>query len=128
MKKDKILITIAFFTSLLTYAQKTNENEYKFLANDTNKNKIYEKFESKNGNNIYIWNKIEETFENDPSTEFTEYYLQINCDTKISILKKLIIHWRDGNIEKHDDTSNQEVPITDSQSIPGLLYKNYCTK
>ncbi|GAA4155340.1 hypothetical protein GCM10022217_13420 [Chryseobacterium ginsenosidimutans] len=126
MKKDKILITIGFFTSLLAYAQKTNE--YKFLASDTNKNKIYEKFERRDGNKVCIWNKIEETFENDPSTEFTEYYLQINCDTKTSVLKKLIIHWRDGNIEKHDDPSNKEVSITDSKSIPGLLYQNHCIK
>lgn len=122
----KIILVISFLISFLFYAQKNNE--YKFLADGSYDSKIYGKFESKNGNKIYIWNKIEETFENDPSTEFIEYYFQINCDTKISILKKLIIHWRDGNIEKHDDTSNQEVPIKDLKSIPGLLYKTYCTK
>lgn len=126
MKKQRLLLTVILFTSSLIYAQKTNE--YKFLTNDRYKNKIYEKFESKVGNKVYVWQKIEETFKNNPSTSFTEYYLQINCDAKTSILKKLIIHWRDGNIEKHNDNSPKEVPITDLKSKPGLSYQNHCIK
>ncbi|SEN12682.1 hypothetical protein SAMN05421856_1252 [Chryseobacterium taichungense] len=125
MKINKIIILFIIFCSISIYAQK---EEYKFLINDNYGNKIYEKLESKTGNKVYVWQKIEESFENDPSTAFTEYYLQINCESKTSILKELIIHWRDGNIEKHNDPSNKEVPINNMESLPGLSYKKYCTK
>lgn len=125
MKKSKLLFIIWFFTSLLTYAQKTNE--YKFLTEGQYNSKIYEKLESKIENQVYVWHKIENTLENDPSTEFTEYYLQINCETKKSALKKLIIHWRDGSVEKHDDSLGKEVPI-DQKSILELSYQNHCIR
>lgn len=37
----------------------------------------------KTENKVYVCHKIENTLENDPSTECTEYYLQINCNTKL---------------------------------------------
>ena len=125
MKESKLLFIIWFFISILTYAQKSNE--YKFLSEGQYNSKIYEKLESKSENKVYVWHKIENTLENDPSTEFTEYYLQIKCDSKTSVLKKLIIHWRDGSIEKHDDSSDKEVPI-DQKSILELSYQNHCIK
>lgn len=125
MKINKIIILFIIFCSISIYAQK--KEEYKFLINDNYGNKIYEKFESKKGNIVHIWHKIEETLENDPSTEFTEYNLQIDCDAKTSILEKLIIHWRDGNVQELNDTP-KEVAITDPKSIIGLSYKKYCAK
>lgn len=124
MRKQKLFV-ICFFTFLSVYAQKSKE--YKFLTNDQFKNKTYEKFESKEGNKINIWHKVEETLKNDPSTAFTEYYLQIDCKAKTSILKTVIIHWRDGNIQKLDDIP-KEVPIINLKSIIGLSYQNHCTK
>lgn len=125
MKNKSLLIFFSLIISLSLKAQKTNE--YKFLSEGQYNSKIYEKLESKTENKVYVWHKIENTLENDPSTEFTEYYLQINCDTKKSVLKKLIIHWRDGSIEKHDDSSGKEVPI-DQKSILELSYQNHCRK
>ncbi len=70
------------------YAQK--DIEYKFLTNNQYKNKIYEKFERQEGDKIYVWHNEEQAFENDPSTAFTEYYLQIDCKAKTSVLKTII--------------------------------------
>ncbi|MCY1663858.1 hypothetical protein [Chryseobacterium sp. SL1] len=126
IKKKMLLPIICSFASCLVYSQKSDK--YEFLASDSYKNKIYEKLSSKDGNKVYVWQKIENTFENDPSTAFTEYYIQINCDVKTSSLKRLIIHWRDGNIEKHEDKSNEQVLITDKKSIIGLSYENHCKK
>jgi hypothetical protein len=126
MKINKISLLVCIITPLSIYAQKTSD--YKFLIEGQYNTRIYEKFERREGTKIYMWNKIEETFENSPGIAFTEYYIQINCDTKTSILKSSITHWRDKTVQKLDDLSNKEISITDPKSVPGLLYKNYCRK
>lgn len=125
--KNRSLLTIFILTiSFFLKAQKTNE--YKFLAKGQYDTKIYEKLEKKVGNKVYLWHKIEETIENNPGIAFTEFYVQINCDTKMSILKSSTNHWRDGTIQKFDDSSNKEVAITEDKSFLGLSYKNHCVK
>jgi hypothetical protein len=121
---NKLLLTTCCFSSILILSQKNN---YKYITEDQYKNKIYDKFESKEGDKITIWQKIEESLENNPSTAFTEYNLQIDCKAKTSILKTVVIHWRDGNIQKLDD-SPKEIPITNPNSIIGLSYQNHCRK
>lgn len=120
------LFVIGFFTSISIYAQKANE--YKFLTKGQYDNKIYEKLESRDGNKVYLWHKIEESIEKNPAIAFTEFYVEINCNTKMSNLKSSITHWRDGTIQKLDDPSNKEVSITEPKSFLGLSYKNYCLK
>ncbi|SEW40305.1 hypothetical protein SAMN05421841_2691 [Chryseobacterium wanjuense] len=125
ISKHKLFV-IGIFTSFSIYAQKTNE--YKFLTKGQYNSKIYEKFETKDGDKVNLWHKVEESLENSPGIAFTEFYLQIDCKAKASILKTSITHWRDGTVQKLDDPSNKEVPITDLKSIPGLSYKKYCRK
>ncbi|MDQ0065130.1 hypothetical protein [Chryseobacterium lathyri] len=120
------LFVISFFTFISMYAQK--ENEYRFLAKGQYDSKIYEKSDSKDGNEVYLWHKIQETIENNPGIAFTEFYVQINCNTKMSILKSSITHWRDGTVQKLDDPSNKGVPIIDLKSFLGLSYMNHCVK
>lgn len=126
MKNRSLSILFILTISFSLKAQKTNE--YKFLTKGQYDSKIYEKLESKDGNKVYLWYKIEETIKNNPGIAFTEFYVQINCDTKVSILKSSTTHWRDGTIQKFDDSSNKEVPITEYKSLIGLSYKNHCTK
>ncbi|MDR4893266.1 MULTISPECIES: hypothetical protein [unclassified Chryseobacterium] len=122
----KSLFVIILLVSLSIYAQQINE--YKFLTKGQYDSKIYEKLERKDGNKVYVWHKIEETIKNNPGIAFTEFYVQINCTTKMSVLKSSITHWRDGTVQKFDDSSNKEVPITDLTSFLGLSYKNRCVK
>ncbi|SFN92554.1 hypothetical protein SAMN05421594_4742 [Chryseobacterium oleae] len=126
MRRNNIILLFFSLFSLSIYSQKTNE--YKFLVKGEYDSKIYEKLESNAGDKVYLWHKIEETKENDPGIEFIEFYVQINCSAKTSILKSSITHWRDGAIQKFDDPSNKEIPITDPKSIPGISYKNHCKK
>lgn len=125
ISKHKVFV-ISFFTSISIYAQKTNE--YRFLAKGQYDSKIYEKLERKDGNKVYLWHKIEETMENNPGIAFTEFHVQINCNTKMSILKSSVTHWRDGTVQKFDDPFNKEVPITDLNSFLGVSYVNHCVK
>ncbi|MDQ0065134.1 hypothetical protein [Chryseobacterium lathyri] len=128
MGKYKLLFIISFFLSSLIYAQ--NTNEYKFLFEGQHNSKIYSKFESKEGNKIKLWYKIEETKENNPGVAFTEYYLQVNCEEKTYMLNTSTTYWRDGTIQKIDPPGGipKIVAITESGSIAGITYQNYCRK
>ena len=69
----KNIIVVLFFATGFIKAQKL---EYKFLTKDQNNEKWYYAFDKKTDDGFYSWIKSEYTFENDPSTESTEYYIE----------------------------------------------------
>lgn len=122
---NKILLIICFFPSILVFSQKNNN--YKYVTEDQHKNKIYEKFESLENNHLKIWQKFEFTLKNDPSTDHIEYFLNMDCMKKSSVIKSIIIHWRDGNIEKLNKPSREEI-ITNPNSVLGGILQRHCRK
>ncbi|AZA86439.1 hypothetical protein EG349_06390 [Chryseobacterium shandongense] len=128
MKMNKLLVFFCGLISLFGYSQSINE--YKFLMQDQYNSKIYRKFESKEGDTVKIWYKIENTIENDPGVAFTEYYLQVNCNSKTYILNTSTTYWRDGTVQKVDPPSGvpKIIPISEPNSIAGITYQNHCKK
>ena len=127
MKINKALVVFCGLTSLSTYAQKTNE--YKFLFEGLHNSKVYSKFESKDGDKIKVWYKIEETIESSPGISFTEYYLQVDCKAKTYMLNGSTNYWRDGTVQKVDPPNAPKVvPIVEPNSIAGITYQKYCVK
>jgi predicted ATP-dependent endonuclease of OLD family len=78
-------------------------------------------------NSVKIWQKLEFTLKNNPATDYIEYFLKIDCIKKSSIIKSIIVHGRDGNIEKYNKPSEEVLITNPNSSLAGILQR-HCRK
>ena len=117
----KKLLILFIFVSAFIKAQKT---EYQFLIKDQNEENWYYSFDKQSDNGFFAWLKSEYSFENDPSTESTEFYLEFKCRDKTSSDQIVKINWREGEPEM----SKKKMPFNPVQKnhISFPLFKKFC--
>ena len=117
----KNIIVVLFFATGFIKDQKL---EYKFLTKDQNNEKWYYAFDKKTDDGFYSWIKSEYTFENDPSTESTEYYIEFKCSNKSMSDEIVKINWRKDDAE----VTKKKMPFTpvSKNHISYSLFKEFC--
>ena len=87
---------------------------------------MYYSYDKKTDDGFYSWMKIENTEEQDPSTESTEIYVEFKCTDETMSEEIIIINWRGQNAE----TLNKKSPFVEiPQNHPSQKLINiYCKK
>ena len=119
----KKIIFLLFLISLSASAQ---QKKYILLSEDIYKRKIYYSIDKKTEDGFYSWIKIENTKEQDPSTESTELFVEFKCGDETMSDEILIINWRGQNAEIFNEKSPfSEIP----QNHPSKkLIEKFCKK
>ena len=117
---------ITFLLLLISIFISAQKKKYNLLSEDIYKRKMYYSYDKKTDDGFYSWMKIENTEEQDPSTESTEIYVEFKCTDETMSEEIIIINWRGQNAE----TLNKKSPFVEiPQNHPSQKLINiYCKK
>ncbi|WP_313504284.1 hypothetical protein [Kaistella carnis] len=111
-----LILTTGFF--------KAQKLDYKFLTKDQNNEKWYYAIDKEADDGFHAWVKAEYTFDNDPSTESTEYYIEFKCSNKSMSDEIVKINWRKADAE----ITKRKMPFgpVSKNHISYPLFKKFC--
>ena len=115
------IILILFFATGFFKSQKL---DCKLLSKNQNNENWYYAFDKKTDDAFFAWIKAEYTFENDPSTESTEFYIEFKCSNKTSSDQIVKINWR----QAEPEITKRKMPFqsVSKKHISYPLFKEFC--
>ena len=111
-----LILTTGFFN-----AQKL---DYKLLTKDQYNQNWYYSFDKKTENGFQAWVKSAYSYESDPSTESTEYYIEFKCSNKSMSDEIVKINWR----KAEPEISKKKMPFetVSDRHIVYSLFEKFC--